>query len=337
METAVVLLNYNGLLFLKKFIPIIIQYTANQADIVVADNASTDESLQFLSNNFPEIKIIKLPKNLGFAEGYNQALKTLNHKYFVLLNTDVEVTENWLNPIINILKSDNSIAACQPKIKNYNDKDKFEYAGAAGGFLDFLGYPFCRGRLFDSLESDKNQYDDAIEVFWASGACLFIKAQAFFDVSGFDPDFFAHMEEIDLCWRLQLANYKVFYSGQSTVYHIGGGTLPKSDPKKIYLNFRNGLAMLYKNLPENKLYNTMLLRLLLDGLAGIQFFAKGKFQDCMAIIKAHFNFYGNFKLWKSKRKFLLNNFKNNQLPNTTFQESIIVNYFVKGKKKFNEL
>ena len=321
-KVAVVILNFNGQKFLETFLPSVINNT-NEYEIIVVDNASTDNSLSFLGNYYPTIKIIRLTKNQGFAGGYNSALKKIEAEYYVLLNSDVEVTANWVNPIIDLMDIDKKIAACQPKIKSYHQKTHFEYAGAAGGYIDWLGYPFCRGRVFDYYEEDKGQYDDTTEVFWATGACMFVRASVFHQLGGFDDNFFAHMEEIDLCWRMKNAGYRIMYTSASTVYHVGGGTLHKSNPRKTFLNYRNGLAMLYKNLPLNKLLLTILLRLILDGISGIKLLFDGSFADFLAVIKAHFAFYAMIP--KLERN----------LPKTVdkiHQKSIVWEYFVKKQK-----
>jgi GT2 family glycosyltransferase len=321
-KVAVVILNYNGQKFLETFLPSVVNYSEN-CKIIVADNASTDNSISFLANTYPQIKLVQLPQNEGFAGGYNSALNQIEAEYYVLLNSDVEVTHNWIQPIIDLMDSDKTIAACQPKIRSYHQKTHFEYAGAAGGYIDWLGYPFCRGRVFDAYEEDLGQYNDTKEVFWATGACMFVRAEIFHKLGGFDAHFFAHMEEIDLCWRMKNAEKKVFYCSDSTVFHLGGGTLHKSNPRKTFLNYRNGLAMLYKNLPSNKLFITLLFRLVLDGISGIKLLLSGSLSDFLAIIKAHFAFYGLIP--KLKR----------QSPKTVsqiYQKSIVWEHFVKKEK-----
>jgi GT2 family glycosyltransferase len=321
-KVAVVILNYNGQKFLETFLPSVVNYSKN-CKIIVADNASTDNSISFLANTYPQIKLVQLPQNEGFAGGYNSALNQIEAEYYVLLNSDVEVTHNWIQPIIDLMDSDKTIAACQPKIRSYHQKTHFEYAGAAGGYIDWLGYPFCRGRVFDAYEEDLGQYNDTKEVFWATGACMFVRAEIFHKLGGFDAHFFAHMEEIDLCWRMKNAGNKVFYCSDSTVFHVGGGTLHKSNPRKTFLNYRNGLAMLYKNLPSNKLFITLLFRLVLDGISGIKLLLSGSLSDFLAIIKAHFAFYGLIP--KLKR----------QSPKTVsqiYQKSIVWEHFVKKEK-----
>lgn len=321
-KVAVVILNYNGQKFLETFLPSVIEH-ADGYEIIIADNASTDGSLAYLKNHHSTLKTIQLPTNQGFAGGYNNALKEVEAEYYVLLNSDVEVSANWTKPIIDLMDTDKSIAAYQPKIRSYHQKTHFEYAGAAGGYIDWLGYPFCRGRVFDSYEEDKGQYDDTQEIFWATGACMFVRADVFHQLGGFDAHFFAHMEEIDLCWRMKNAGYKIMYASASTVYHVGGGTLHKSNPRKTFLNYRNGLAMLYKNIPADKLFSTILLRLVLDGISGIKLLVDGSFADFLAVIKAHFAFYAMIP--KLERKSPKNVSK-------IYQKSIVWEYFVKKQK-----
>jgi GT2 family glycosyltransferase len=333
INTAVVILNWNGIDWLKKFLPIIID-KSNIANIYLADNASDDSSVEFVKNTFPAVNIIQNLYNVGFAKGYNQALSKLTEKYFVLINSDIEVTNNWIEPIINLMEDDDLISACQPKILDYNYKEKFEYAGASGGFLDNLGYPFCRGRIFDTLEHDSNQYNDISEVFWATGACLFVRSKHFKEVNGFDNDFFAHQEEIDLCWRLKNKGYKVMVNPQSIVYHVGGGTLDSSSPFKTYLNFRNNLYMLFKNLPVTDLIKTIFLRLILDGIAGLKFITKKRgLSHVLAILRAHFVFYLNLPRLISKRQ------KINQCSNLSgkYNWSILYRYYFKDQKTYSEL
>ncbi len=329
-KVAIVLLNYNGRDFLRKFLPFVLENSANHT-IIVADNASTDDSLSVLKKEFPQVKTIVLNQNYGFAGGYNQALKAVKADYYVLLNSDVEVSPNWVNPVIDFMDATPSVAACQPKILAYNQRTHFEYAGAAGGVIDWLGYPFCRGRIFDTTEIDTGQYDTPTPIFWASGACLFIRSSVFHGMGGFDATFFAHMEEIDLCWRMQLAGHSLFYIPQSVIYHVGGGTLQKTNPKKTFLNFRNGLLMLYKNLPAKHLFWKILYRMVLDGISSIKFLMAGEFRNIWAIIQAHGAFYGCLLRGEVSRQP-----NPAALPNV-YQKSIIWQYFVKGKKKFSEL
>jgi GT2 family glycosyltransferase len=333
-KTAVVILNYNGQKYLTDFLPSVINHSKN-ADIYVADNASTDDSLLVLERDFSSVKIIQLLENHGFAQGYNEALEQIKDQfqYYILLNSDVEVPENWIEPVIDLMEFNPNISACQPKIKYFHEKTHFEYAGAAGGYIDRLGYPFCRGRVFLSLEEDLGQYDDNVEVFWATGACMFVRANVFHEVGGFDGDFFAHMEEIDLCWRMKHAGYQIFACGESEVYHVGGGTLPKTNPYKTFLNFRNGLVMLYKNHPDKNLYRTLLTRLILDGVAGVKFLFFDSWEDCWAVVRAHFNFYVHFYTWHKKRQKVQ---KRNDLGQI-FKHNIVWQYFVKGKERFDEM
>tara|TARA_B100000902_G_C27286715_1_gene904835 strand:- start:200 stop:1216 length:1017 start_codon:yes stop_codon:yes gene_type:complete len=333
INTAVVILNWNGIKWIQKFLPTIIE-KSNEANIYIADNASNDESVDFVNNNYPSVKIIQNSSNEGYAKGYNDALKKLDEKYYILINSDIEVTDNWINPIINLMKQDTSIAACQPKILDYTNRDNFEYAGASGGYIDNLGYPYCRGRIFSDLEKDVNQYDDIKEVFWASGACLFIRAESFKDVNGFDNDFFAHQEEIDLCWRFKNNGFKVMVNPKSTVFHVGGGTLKSASPFKTYLNFRNNLFMLFKNLPFLKLLVTLLLRLPLDGIAALTFIKKDKgILHVLSVLRAHLVFYVSIPLLFIKRVRI--NQKDNLVGKSNF--SILYKYYIMGIKKFSEL
>ena len=336
-KTAVIILNWNGIQWLKQFIPTLIENTnANEADLIVADNASTDDSVSYLKENHPEIQCILLDKNYGFAEGYNRALEKITHSYSILLNSDVEVTKDWLRPLINKLESSDKIAACQPKIKDFYRKDYFEYAGASGGFIDYLGYPFCRGRMFDNLEQDQGQYDDEISIFWATGACLAIKTDVYKKVGGLDNLFFAHMEEIDLCWRLKSRGYDIYAVPQSTIYHAGGGTLSKINPQKTFLNFRNNLYILYKNLPSKFLIKILMIRFILDGVAGIKYLLSGQFSHTMAILKAHFVFYTTVRKFKVKRQENLKFSKTQNIPEI-WQISMVKAFFLDKKTKFSDL
>lgn len=301
MKIAVVILNWNGKSLLEKFLPSVVKYSKS-ADIYVADNASTDDSVSFIKKHYPEIAIIQNNVNGGYAKGYNDALSLVDADVFCLLNSDVEVTQDWLEPIDQTFSSSEKIAIIQPKLLDYKRKSYFEYAGAAGGFIDRLGYPYCRGRVFETLEEDTGQYNDSIDIFWASGACLFIRKSIFEKVNGLDEDFFAHLEEIDLCWRVKQLGYQIKYQGESTVYHLGGATLGNMNPKKTFLNFRNSLYMLVKNVSGNTVWFLVFLRLILDGVASIRFILQGKFSHCLAILKAHVSFYVNFKTFIRKRK-----------------------------------
>jgi GT2 family glycosyltransferase len=334
LKIAVVILNYNGVKFLEDFLPTVIKYSS-EADLYVADNCSTDDSVLFLKENFPDVNLIINKENGGFAQGYNDALKHVDADYYVLLNSDVEVTENWLKPCVDLLESDRAIAALQPKILAYHDKSKFEHAGAAGGYLDNDFFPFCQGRIFDDVETDSNQYNHSHEVFWATGACMFIRAELYHKLGGLDPDFFAHMEEIDLFWRLKQQNHKIYYCADSTVYHVGGGTLNYNSPKKTFLNFRNSLYMITKNY-EGVLFFKIVKRLILDGLAGVMFIFKFQFKHVWAVIKAHFTFYGNFFSLLKKRKII-------KSQKTTFntvglyKKSIIFKKYLSGIKSIGDL
>ncbi|QNF35907.1 glycosyltransferase family 2 protein [Adhaeribacter swui] len=329
-----VILNWNGQKFLAQFLPSVIKYSDGCA-IYVVDNQSTDNSLLFLKEHFPEIKLIVHPQNLGFCAGYNEALRQIKVDYYVLLNSDVEVTSGWVTPVISLMEAQPAIAACQPKIKSYYQPTFFEYAGAGGGLLDRYGYPFCRGRLFQTLEEDHNQYNDVVPVFWASGACLFVRATAYQQTDGLETAFFAHMEEIDLCWRLQNIGYQVMYCGQSTVFHVGGGTLPATNPRKTFLNFRNGLALLYKNLGSSNFYLILMARLLLDWIAALKFLLGGQPADFRAVLKAHWAVWQNRKYWQQKRA----EQKQTKAKNLSgyYKGSIVWDYFVRQKRSYPEL
>jgi len=329
MKIAIVILNWNGKALLEKFLPEIIRYSPTEyTDIYVADNASTDDSISFIKKSFVTIKIIKNTANWGFAKGYNLALDKIKADIFALVNSDIEVTHNWLEPIYNHFNQYSNTAIIQPKILDYKDKIYFEYAGAAGGYIDKLGYPYCRGRIFNSLEKDAGQYNDVQSIFWASGACFFIRSEVFKKLGGFDADFYAHQEEIDLCWRAQNSGYQIMYIGASTVYHVGGATLRTYHWKKTFLNFRNSLYSITKNAPSNYLL-LIFQRLLLDGIAGVKFILEGKPIHTFAILKAHFSFYANFFKMKNKRKLTL------QKRRDYFsKKSIVWDYFVNGNKNF---
>ncbi len=324
-ETAIVILNYNGKQHLAEFLPSVILHTKAYR-VVVVDNGSSDDSVEFLRENFSTVELLLSNENRGFAGGYNWALNQIQAKYYILLNSDVEVSSNWVAPLVQVLESSPNIAACQPKILNYHNKRYFEYAGAAGGFLDKYGYPFCRGRIFDTIEQDNGQYDDTREIFWASGACLGIKAEDFHTVGGFDADFFAHMEEIDLCWRIKQTGKQIYYTSESTVFHLGGGTLPKSNPKKTFLNFRNSLLMLLKNLPNEKVFPVIFLRMALDGIAAIRGLIQGNVADFKAIFNAHIAFYQMLPKTRKKRK--------DTISVAGFYEKSIVKTYFSDKIKF---
>lgn len=331
-KVAVVILNWNGKFFLEKFLPSVYNSTYPNIEFVVGDNASTDDSVSFVETYYPQINIISNDKNYGFAGGYNKILEHVEADYYVLLNSDVEVTANWIEPVIHMMEKEHYVAA-QPKILSYHQKESFEHAGAAGGFIDWLGYPFCRGRVMQNTEVDKGQYNDSVEIFWATGAALFIKASVWKEAQGFDADFFAHMEEIDLCWRLKKMGYKIGYCPTSTVYHVGGGTLNTSNPKKTYLNFRNNLMMLQKNLPFLQACLIIFMRLWLDLAALLQFVAQGKFRDAWAISRAHQYFFLKFFHTARKRKKYLaaeNKFG-------IYKKSIIWDHYVNKIQKYSDL
>ncbi|HQO50789.1 MAG TPA: glycosyltransferase family 2 protein, partial [Bacteroidales bacterium] len=327
---AVVILNYNGKRFLERFLPGVISRSAHMAEIIVADNASTDGSVRFMQEHFPQVRLILNDRNGGFAAGYNEALAQVDTEYYVLLNSDIEVGEGWLEPLLEMMETDASIAACQPKLLSFADKAYFEYAGAAGGFIDKFGYPFCRGRLFQNVEKDEGQYDTALEVFWASGACMFVRSDLYHRMGGLDADFFAHMEEIDFCWRLKNVGYKIMYCPDSEVYHIGGGTLPKNSPRKTYLNFRNNLSMLFKNLPPSFFAYVIFTRLFLDGVASLKFLIEGGWGDFFAVLRAHAHFYRKIPALRAKRRKI-----NPQAVSRVYKKNIVVEYFLKRKMTFD--
>lgn len=337
VKIAVVILNWNGKNYLQKFLPTVIAHTQTpDAQIYIADNGSTDDSRAFLRKNFPDIGLILLDKNYGFAGGYNRALQQINAEFYVILNSDIELTDNYLEPIISSMERDETVAAAMPKIRSYTRKEYFEYAGAAGGFIDRLGYPFCRGRILSELEKDTGQYDDESEIFWATGACLYVRADLFHQLGGFDADFFAHMEEIDLCWRLKNNGYKIMYYPQVTVYHVGGGTLPNNSPHKLFLNFRNNLLLLYKNLPRQRLYPILLLRMILDGMSAMMFLFSGSFSFFLATLKAHFAFYKLILKFREKRN-ALKKYHRRTRHKQIYTKSIIWDFFIKRKRSFKDL
>lgn len=327
MQIAVVILNWNGKQLLEKFLPSVVKFS-KEATIYVIDNNSEDESATYLNGHYKNIKVIKNKENFGFAKGYNVGLKSIDDEIYVLLNSDVEVTKNWLQPIINIFENEPNTAIVQPKILDYKRKGFFEYAGAAGGFIDKFGYPFCRGRIFETIEKDYGQYNYEQQIFWASGACFFIRKKVFDDLKGFDEDFFAHQEEIDLCWRAFNHNLDLKYCSKSAIYHVGGATLETSNPKKTFLNFRNSLFMLTKNIPKSQLFFILFSRMILDGFAGIQFLIHGKFNHFLAILKAHFSFYVMFRKMYAKRD-------SQQRKDYFKTKSIVFKYFLKNGKVFD--
>ena len=337
MKTAVVILNWNGSEMMRKFLPSVIEYSAGEGrEVIVADNASTDNSLDMLAKEFPNIRRITLDENYGFAEGYNLALAQVDAEYYVLLNSDVEVTPNWLDPLEAYLDEHTDVAACQPKMRSWHHREYFEYAGACGGYLDRYGYPFCRGRIMDTVEMDKGQYDTVADVLWASGAALFIRSFDYKMSGGLDARFFAHMEEIDLCWRLRCRGSRIVCVPQSVVYHVGAATLKRENPMKTFLNFRNNLIMLYKNLPANEIMSVMVVRRMLDYLAAISFICKGRFSNAWTIWKARRQYRHMQSIYKSVRRENLK--KNSGLDIAErFKSSILVQYYLKGKKHFSQL
>ncbi|MCB2380517.1 glycosyltransferase family 2 protein [Hymenobacter sp. BT635] len=338
-DVAVVILNWNGQKFLQQFLPAVLAHS-DGARIIVADNASSDDSVALLRREFPQVEIIQNPGNLGFCEGYNLALQQVQANYYMLLNSDVEVTPGWLLPLRELLETRPQVAACQPKIRQYSpdavQRQQFEYAGAGGGYLDRLGYPFCRGRLFDTLEQDHGQYDDPRPVAWATGACLLVRAASWHQLGGLEPAFFAHMEEIDLCWRLWNVGQEVWYHGGSTVFHVGGGTLHKSNPRKTYLNFRNGLALVYKNVADSELPGVISTRLLLDWVAALRFVLQGNLGDFKAILRAHRDFFSKLAYWKQKRQENPQRLLTARRPGV-YQGSLVWAYFGKGIRNFAQL
>ncbi len=336
-KVAIVILNWNGKPFLEQFLPSVLATDYPDADVYIADNGSTDDSIRFLKENFSGVSILLNSGNIGFAQGYNEALSRVEADYYVLLNQDVAVTPEWVTPIVELMESDPAIAACQPKIRSWHNREYFEYAGASGGWIDRYGFPFCRGRIFHSVEKDKGQYNEVCPVFWASGAALFIRASLYHEAGGLDPDFFAHMEEIDLCWRLQRLGHRIMVCPKSVVYHVGGGSLPQGNPRKIYLNFRNNLIMLYKNLPPEERRALLLTRLSLDGFAAVKSLFTKNTSDFRSIWKAHRSFFK----WRAEYKKKINT---DLIPRPSFfslpgvyKDSIVWQYFIEKKKAFSAL
>ncbi len=332
IKTAVVILNWNGKKFLEDFLPAVVEHSLGDAEVFVADNASTDGSVAMLRERFPTVRIIQNESNLGYAGGYNEALRQVTARYYVLLNSDIEVTPGWIKPVVALMDKDARVAACQPKMRSWHERDKFEYAGAGGGFLDKYGYPFCRGRMFQTLEADTGQYDDTASIFWATGACLFVRADIYWQLGGLDSRFFAHMEEIDFCWRARNHGHEIMYCPDSVVYHVGGGTLPKKSWRKTYLNMRNNAMMLYKNLPDNRIIKVFAARLVLDGVAAVKFLFDGGIKDFFAVIRAHLSFYRYYPQLKKERR---------QNPHRKvariYQNNLVWEYFIRGKKRFSDL
>ena len=336
-RTAIVILNWNGISFLRMFLSTVVKYSApDEADIYLADNGSTDGSAAWVAENFKEVKLITLERNYGFAEGYNRAIDQIEAEYFILLNSDIEVTEGWLSPLVRLMEENSNAAACQPKILSWHRRDYFEHAGAAGGFIDINGYPFCRGRIFDSTEKDEGQYNDQTDIFWSSGACMIVRGEAWKKCGGFDPDFFAHMEEIDLCWRFNKAGFRIIFTPLSTVYHIGGGSLNYDSPYKTYLNFRNSLLMLYKHLPEKGFFSTLFKRKILDGMAAAMFLAKGRFRHAGAVLMAHISYYRSIGELRKKRVRALN-LGTDHTSGLIMNKSVVFEFYIKGKKTYKRL
>lgn len=332
IKVAIVILNWNGKTFLERFLPAVMEYSPGYAQVFVADNGSSDGSLEFVAQNFPGVNIIDLGKNHGYTGGYNLSLKQIDAQYYVLLNSDIQVTSRWVEPIVELMDAHTNIAACQPKILAYNQPDHFEYAGASGGFMDYLGYPFCRGRIFQHVEKDQGQYDDTIDVFWATGACMFVRAEDFWKAGSLDTTFFAHMEEIDLCWRLKRMGKRILCCPESRVYHVGGGTLPKNNSRKTYLNFRNNLFLLAKNLPARTFYPVVFKRLIMDQMAAAKFLFSGQIRDFLAVYKAGFSVLKSFRKKRKEGKWLP---YLNVIP--VYKKSIVIEHYVRGKNKFTEL
>ena len=331
-QVAVVILNWNGKKYLEQFLPILIQHTSPDVELVVADNHSSDQSVEFIHQAYPRIRVILNPENGGFARGYNTALRQIEADYYILLNSDIEVTHGWIEPVIHLMEQDPSIGACQPKIRSYHHRTAFEYAGAAGGFLDKFGYPFCRGRIFTTLEEDTGQYDNPAEIGWATGACMFVRSKLYHQLGGMDDDFFVHMEEIDFCWRLHNNGYKVMYCPDATVYHIGGGTLPTESWRKTYFNFRNNFMLLYKNLPRQYLPTVFIVRLILDGVAAWKFLFQAGVKDFCAVARAHVSFYRSLPSLRRKRKLL-----RQKSMRMVYKRNIVFDYYFLRRKHFSQL
>lgn len=336
-QVAIVILNWNGAKLMKQFLPSVVEFSRGEfVRIIVADNGSTDDSLTMLRNEFPQIERLDLQQNYGFARGYNEALAQIDADYYVILNSDVEVTEGWLNEPIRLMENERDIAAVQPKIRSYHQKTHFEYAGAAGGFIDRFGYPFCRGRIFNEIEEDRGQYDNQTNIFWATGACIIVRAKLYRETGGFDADFWAHMEEIDLCWRLKNMGYRIVYTPQSVVYHVGGGSLPYESPQKLYLNFRNNLWLLYKNLPTGQLFYILFLRMALDGVAAAKLLAEFNLNGIRSVLKAHFHFYRSLPALHRKRQ-QARKAGHLKPPAKRLPRSIVFQFYIRKRKHFSEI
>lgn len=335
-KIAVVILNWNGADMLMRFLPSVVEYSESEADVFVADNGSTDNSCEVVEQHFPSVRLIRLPQNYGFAEGYNQALKELEYDYFLLLNSDVEVTPHWLQPMLSYMEQHTEVAACQPKLLDWKQKEKFEYAGAAGGFIDRYGYPFCRGRIFNDIETDQAQYDEVVPLFWATGAALMVRRADWLEVGGLDGRFFAHMEEIDLCWRLRLRQRAIVCISESRVYHVGGATLSKENPRKTFLNFRNNLLMLYKNLPEQELSSVMRIRCLLDWIAAAKFLLTDGKENVKAVFAARREFKKMKHEYAALRQENQRKAVSHNIPER-MSASLLVQYYLYGRKTFSSL
>jgi GT2 family glycosyltransferase len=336
-RVAIVILNWNGIDYLKKYFPSVVAHTdPGLAEIYIADNGSSDQSVNWVSQQYPQVRIIQLDRNYGFAEGYNLALRKIQSSYFLLLNSDVEVTPRWLEPLVNILDSDPSAGACMPKIKSLLDRSSFEYAGAAGGFIDKYGYPFCRGRILNHVETDHGQYNNNIDIFWASGACLLIRSELYFSSGGLDPFFFAHMEEIDLCWRLKNMGHRIRFCYESEVFHLGGGTLPKKNHRKTYLNFRNNLILIIKNLPSVEVIRVCTARLFLDMIAAFYFLFKLDPGESFAVVHAYFSIITRCGKIFRKRRELIRKI-HPAFQKEIYSHSIVWNFYIRKLKEYNQL
>lgn len=334
---TVVILNWNGKKWLSTFLPSVVKTTYQPCKILLVDNGSSDDSVAFVKENYPSIHLLELKENYGFAEGNNRALPVIDTPYFALLNSDVEVSPGWLEPLVETMDKRPELASVQPKILAWNQKDHFEYAGASGGFIDSWGYPFCRGRLFDTLEKDEGQYNQSLDVFWATGACCLVRKSVVDKIGLFDPDFFAHMEEIDFCWRAQNHGYRIACEPQSEVFHVGGGTLPQGNPRKTFLNARNNLWMLYKNLPQKVLGRRIAIRMMLDGVWGIKSLLSGEPTTTWAIIRGHMAFWKSISQMKQKRKAVLPENLATVPQSGYFDKSIVWHYFIRRTKFFSDL
>ena len=335
-KVAVVVLNWNGKALLERYLPSVVESMPAYARLYVADNASTDDSIQFVQKEFPQVEVILNDQNYGFAKGYNLALKAIEEPYLILLNSDIECNPGWVEPLIDFMDQNPTVGACQPKILDDSNREKFEYAGASGGFIDFLGFPFCRGRIFNELEADQGQYDHNSPIFWATGACFAVRKKVFDKLNGFDNDFFAHMEEIDLCWRIQRLGYDIFCVPSSEVFHLGGGTLKKLNPRKTYLNFRNNLICILKNMDTEDLKRRLLLKLIMDGIAGLKFLLEGSPLHTLSVLRAHFYVYVHLGSILKKRMKLKRELGFHPMP-TIYQESIVLKHFILRTNRFSEL